>query len=206
MDHLSAHVQTAEERIQDVVRSESRLLYTQNKGFLGSRRAQYLQLYQDSLQDDKLVGLPPQQAPNPPPPTGHPSRLICLLIIALTPLYRSAPQPPRSGVPGTAAPTAPKFADFSNCKGSESDNPFQLPSNRTSPIPGQGVTGRPVRNIPAKRYAAQDGGRLLKTYEVEIGLMADVRAYFDVAFQVRIYNLVGFPQSDNRVTYHLCSG
>ena len=42
--------------------------------------------------------------------------------------------------------------------------------------------GRPAA---AKPYVANDGARLTKAYEVELELMADVRAYFDVAFQVR---------------------
>ena len=61
MDHLSAYIQSAEVRIRDVVRCESRLLYTQNKGFLNSQRASYLQLYQGSLKDDKLVGPSPEK-------------------------------------------------------------------------------------------------------------------------------------------------
>ncbi|KAM5536974.1 hypothetical protein V8D89_009303 [Ganoderma adspersum] len=161
MDHLSAHIQTAEARIQDVVRSESRLLYTQNKGFLGSQRAKYLQLYQDSLKDEELVGPPPRQAPNLAPPT-EPS---------------STPRPSRFGDPETGAPTSSFSFKF--------NKPFPQPSTGASPHLDQSDSGRQThgQSVPAKRYALKDGKRLLKSYEVEIELMADVRAYFDVAFQ-----------------------
>ena len=59
-------------------------------------------------------------------------------------------------------------------------------SASASPSPcqsGPGQTGgRPAAGQP---YVANDGVRLAKAYEVELELMADVRAYFDVAFQVR---------------------
>ena len=86
MDHLSAHIQTAEVRIRDVVRCESRLLYTQNKGFLSSKRASYLQLYQDSLKDDKLVGPSREQ---PQGPAASPSQCqysICRRMATNAPL------------------------------------------------------------------------------------------------------------------------
>ena len=42
------------------------------------------------------------------------------------------------------------------------------------------------KSVTEKRYSPNAGAALAKAYEVELGLMADVRAYFDVAFQVRI--------------------
>ena len=71
MDYLSVHIQGAEVRIQDIVRSESRLLYTQNKGFLGSQRAKYLQLYHSSLKDENLVCPSPQPVQRPSTPAGQ---------------------------------------------------------------------------------------------------------------------------------------
>ncbi|PIL25641.1 transporter [Ganoderma sinense ZZ0214-1] len=129
MDHLSAHIQTAETRIQDIVRAERRLLYTQNKGLLSAERAKYLHLYRDSLTDEKLVGLfAPRPAQNAAPQTES----------------QSTPQPPQFAFGFTI-----------------------------------GASGKPATT----NYVPKDGERLLKTYEVEIDLMADVRAYFDVAFQ-----------------------
>lgn len=73
---------------------------------------------------------------------------------------------------------------------SDSNTLYTQSSASGSPSPGQGgpgQSGRPMHGRPAaaKPYVANDGARLAKAYEVELELMADVRAYFDVAFQVR---------------------
>ena len=63
MEHLSTYSRKAEIRVRDVVQSESRMLYTQNKSLLATLRAKYLTSYREALSGE-LKDVPP---PTPQP-------------------------------------------------------------------------------------------------------------------------------------------